>query len=72
MQAPQKLPAVEGVRGVACFMVVLAHLSLFFFQGLYMGVPEYSGHEIQLFIRNSPFAFLYSGLAAVYIFFMCQ
>ncbi len=70
VQESKKLLAVEGVRGVACFMVVLAHLVLFFFPGLYIGIPEYSGHEIQSLIRNSPFAFFYSGLAAVYIFFV--
>ncbi len=70
MKKANKLLAVEGVRGVACFMVVLAHLSLFFFPELYMGVPEYSGHEVQFLIRQSPFAFFYSGLSAVYIFFV--
>lgn len=65
-----RLLAVEGVRGTACFMVVLAHLVLFFFPHLYMGAPEGSEREIQKLIRDSPFAFFYSGLAAVYIFFV--
>lgn len=65
-----RLLAVEGVRGAACFMVVLAHLILFFFPHLYLGAPEGSDREIQKLIRDSPFAFFYSGLAAVYIFFV--
>jgi len=51
-------------------MVVLAHLILFFFPHLYMSVIEGSESEIERLIRNSPFTFFYSGLSAVYIFFV--
>jgi peptidoglycan/LPS O-acetylase OafA/YrhL len=51
-------------------MVVLAHLILFFFPYLYTGVSAGPDHDIQQFIRHSPFTFFYSGLSAVYIFFV--
>lgn len=66
---PNKILAVEGVRGIASFMVVLAHLVLFFFPPLYTGASEIADHNIQLWLRNSPFTFFFSGLSAVYIFF---
>jgi len=66
-----KLKAIEGIRGVACFMVVLSHLSLTFFPHLH----AFSGkagieNSVQGFIHNSPFGFIYSGTSAVYIFFV--
>jgi peptidoglycan/LPS O-acetylase OafA/YrhL len=66
-----KVKVVEGIRGVACFMVVLSHLSLTFFPYLH----TFSGkggvnNPIQIDIYNSPFGFMYSGASAVCIFFV--
>ena len=66
-----KVGSVEGIRGVACFMVVLSHLSLTFFPFLHGFIGKAGdSHSIQGLIHNSPFGFLYSGTAAVYIFFV--
>lgn len=66
-----KIKAVEGVRGVACFMVFLSHLSLTFFPSLHAFTENHtSDRPIQDFIHNSPFTFFYSGKSAVYIFFV--
>lgn len=66
-----KVAAAEGIRGIACFMVVLSHLSLSFFPYLhnfdqYRLIPYW----FETAIHQSPFAFFFSGTAAVYIFFV--
>lgn len=66
-----KVGSVEGIRGVACFMVVLSHLSLTFFPYLQGFIGKAGANNpIQSFIHNSPFGFIYSGTSAVYIFFV--
>lgn len=66
-----KLLAVESIRGLACFMVVLSHLSLTFFPYLHnFGFLDPKGHEVQSFLHHSPFAFFFSGTAAVSVFFV--
>ncbi len=71
MTSPNKINVVEGIRGLACFMVVLSHLSLTFFPYLHLGgLSENSGFPIQKLFYESPFAFIYSGTAAIFIFFV--
>lgn len=67
-----KVAAAEGIRGIACFMVVFSHLSLSFFPGLHAFDPpnrlEFSSWETAF--HHSPLTFIFSGTAAVYIFFV--
>lgn len=63
-----KLHHVDGLRGVACLMVVFSHLALIFYPGLHDSNLINNNHIIS-FIFNSPLSFFYSGTAAVYIFF---
>ncbi|MER0127121.1 MULTISPECIES: acyltransferase family protein [Franconibacter] len=65
---PRKLLHVDGLRGVACLMVVLSHLALIFYPGLH-DPTLINNNSIINFIFNSPLSFIYSGTAAVYIFF---
>lgn len=66
-----KVAAAEGIRGIACFMVVLSHLSLCFFPGLHAFDPSRLGSSpLETAFHNSPFTFVISGSAAVYIFFV--
>jgi peptidoglycan/LPS O-acetylase OafA/YrhL len=65
----EKLPYVDGLRGVACFMVVLSHLTLIFYPGLHDKAMAHGNQNVE-FIFNSPLAFFYSGTSAVYIFFV--
>lgn len=66
-----KVAAAEGIRGIACFMVILSHLSLSFFPYLHsFDQNRLQPHALELLIHQSPFAFFYSGTAAVYIFFV--
>jgi peptidoglycan/LPS O-acetylase OafA/YrhL len=69
--ANEKIESAEAIRGIACFFVVLSHLSLTFFPSLhhFFDNPT-STQSIELWIHHSPFAFWYSGTAAVYIFFV--
>ncbi|MGG5218648.1 MULTISPECIES: acyltransferase family protein [Rahnella] len=67
-ETQNKLLHVDGLRGVACFMVVLSHLALIFYPGLHD--PSVYNNKFVSFIANGPLAFSYSGTAAVYIFFV--
>ena len=66
-----KVAAAEGIRGIACFMVIFSHLSLSFFPYLHsFGSYRAPPYALELAIHHSPFGFFYSGTAAVYIFFV--
>jgi peptidoglycan/LPS O-acetylase OafA/YrhL len=66
-----KIRSLEGIRGIACFIVILSHLSLLFFPYLHsFNIKSDTSYSFQYVIHNSPFGFLYSGTAAVYIFFV--
>lgn len=66
-----KLNSAESIRGLACLAVVFSHLSLSFFPFLHHFNPaEVSTSIWQSFIHHSPFAFWYSGTAAVFLFFV--
>lgn len=65
-----KLGAVEGIRGIACLMVFLSHLSSTFAPSMHTGSIGGVKTSIDLLLHNSPFAFIYSGAAAVGIFFV--
>lgn len=65
-----KLVSVEGVRGIACLMVFLSHLSSTFAPSMHTGSVVNAKTSIDLALHNSPFAFIYSGAAAVGIFFV--
>lgn len=70
--ANKKLVYLDSIRGLASFAVVLSHLALLYFPFLhnFSNAPISDEHPIQRWIHNSPFAFFYSGTAAVYIFFV--
>lgn len=65
-----KIEAVEGIRGIACLMVFLSHLSSTFAPAMHTGVQGQAKTPIDIFLHNTPFAFWYSGVAAVGIFFV--
>lgn len=67
-----KINAAESIRGLACMAVVFSHLILSFFPLLHNNTTEglREFNSIEGFIYHSPFAFWYSGSAAVYIFFV--
>ncbi len=70
--AAVKLAPVEAIRGLACLQVVCSHFALVFWPWLhaFWGVADPGDHPVQRFVHDSPFAFLYSGSAAVFIFFV--
>ncbi|WP_252059291.1 acyltransferase [Acinetobacter sp. AHP123] len=66
-----KLHSAESIRGLACIAVVFSHLLGTFYPQLHSfyesKLPKF---ELAETIYNSPFAFLYSGTGAVFIFFV--
>jgi len=65
-----KLLHVEGIRGLACFIVLISHMALTLFPVLTHGIDASGLHQVQKAIFNSPFSFFYSGKFSVYIFFV--
>lgn len=72
MQLEKKILSVEGIRGWACFIVFLSHLSLIFYPYLHAFnvEAEFGDYPIQQFIHESPFGFFFSGASAVFIFYV--
>ncbi len=67
----EKIEAAEAIRGIACLFVVFSHLSLTFFPSMHRFFDEQTTTtNLELMMHHSPFAFWYSGTAAVYIFFV--
>lgn len=67
----QKINSAESIRGLACLAVVLSHFSLIYYPNLHNFYESDSfGSGFTTWIHHSPFAFFYSGTAAVYIFFV--
>lgn len=64
--------AAESLRGIACIIVVLSHLSLTFFPQLhnYFSQENFPSSDFLASMHNSPFLFFISGTGAVYIFFI--
>ncbi|HDI3019672.1 TPA: acyltransferase [Cronobacter turicensis] len=65
-----KIGAVEGIRGLACLMVFLSHLSSTFAPSMHTGSQGGVKTSLDMLLHHSPFAFIYSGAAAVGIFFV--
>ncbi|WP_445115190.1 acyltransferase family protein [Acinetobacter sp. WZC-1] len=66
-----KINAAESIRGLACLAVVFSHLSLSFFPYLHhFEATDVANNALIYAIHHSPFAFWYSGTAAVYVFFV--
>ncbi|MCA4303698.1 acyltransferase [Acinetobacter baumannii] len=65
-----KINSAESIRGLACLAVVFSHLVFTFYP--YAHEFESNVPTIEFFERlyNSPFGFLYSGNAAVFVFFV--
>lgn len=71
MNRPKKIHAAESIRGLACLAVVFSHLSLSFFPDLHGFDQVQMGLDnLAQWIHHSPFAFWFSGTAAVFVFFI--
>lgn len=67
----QKINSAESIRGLACLAVVFSHLSLSFIPYLHrFDENDVANNSLIYIIHHSPFAFWYSGTAAVFIFFV--
>lgn len=67
-----KINHLDSIRGIASIFVLLSHISLVYFIYIHnfdrQTIPK--DYNIQSWIHNSPFTFLFSGTSAVYIFFI--
>ncbi len=73
MQENSKLGAVEGIRGLACFVVVISHMSLTFYPLMHNfgdSVLSPTLNKIEYYTYHSPFGFIFSGSMAVSVFFV--
>lgn len=71
-ETTEKRYDIEALRGVASFIVVTSHLCLTFFPYLHAFGDKAtdSTHPIQNMLYHMPFGFVYSGTAAVFVFFV--
>ena len=66
-----KINSAESIRGLACLAVVFSHLAMSFFPYLHhFDINETTDIKWVNAIHHSPFGFLYSGDAAVFVFFV--
>lgn len=65
-----KINSAESIRGIACLVVVISHLTLIFFPLLHNFENVVPNPGLSGLIYNSPFTFLFSGTSAVFIFFV--
>lgn len=72
MGVHDKILSVESIRGVACFVVLISHLSLTFFPYLHAfdGEADPALYPIQALLHELPLGFLFSGTSAVFVFFV--
>ncbi|TBL37351.1 acyltransferase [Hafnia alvei] len=64
-----KVKSVEGIRGIACLVVLLSHLSLIFYPYLHGQRENLIKSNFDRYIFDYPFGFIYSGTSAVFVFF---
>lgn len=65
-----RITSLDGLRGIAAFIVVVSHLIAGFFPALFFGAEGNAGAAIQDAIAKSPLFVAYSGTFAVYVFFV--
>lgn len=66
-----KINSAESIRGLACLAVVFSHLAMSFFPFLHHFDPNEKTDLAWVYaIHHLPFGFLYSGDAAVFVFFV--
>jgi peptidoglycan/LPS O-acetylase OafA/YrhL len=68
--ASSRVIFLDGLRGIAAFVVIVSHLIAGFFPALYFGAQGRPGAELMGAIATSPLFVAYSGTFAVYIFFV--
>lgn len=64
-----KIGYLDGIRGIAAFVVVLNHMVALFYPGFYGGVIHTS-NSLETTLRNSPFYVFINGHFAVCLFFI--
>ncbi|WP_174492454.1 acyltransferase family protein [Acinetobacter sp. Marseille-Q1623] len=65
-----KINSAESIRGLACLAVVLSHLVFTFYPYAHEYASSVPKFKAFLGLYDSPFGFIYSGNAAVFVFFV--
>ena len=65
-----KLSSLEGLRGIASFIVVIDHYILAFFPAMFFPLKYAFHYPIEKVIASTPLSILYNGDLAVVIFFV--
>lgn len=68
----KKIESLEGLRGLAAFVVVLFHFFSIYFPALVNGTPDQvmTKSGMELIISTSPLNIVYNGSFSVYVFFV--
>ncbi len=67
---PGRFLELEGLRGIASIMVVLAHFIFLFFPAMRKGQMSLAHHDVEKMVYNTPLDILWDGTLAVAIFFV--
>ena len=67
---PYLIPYFDGLRGVAAFVVLLAHMACAIYPALVSGTKDLSGLSILAKLARTPFSLFTAGNSAVCIFFV--
>jgi peptidoglycan/LPS O-acetylase OafA/YrhL len=65
-----RVTSLDGLRGIAAFIVIVSHIAAGFFPALYFGAEGRLDVPFLDAMANSPLFVLYSGTFAVYVFFV--
>lgn len=67
---PGRFLELEGLRGIASIMVVLAHFIFLFFPAMRKGEMSLAHHDLEKMVHGTPVSMLWDGTLAVAIFFV--
>lgn len=69
-KADKRIFYLDGLRGLAAFIVLISHVIVAFYPALYFGAEGRAGFEFEDWLSKSPFFVIYSGTFAVFVFFV--
>ena len=68
LTTPSRDHALDGIRGIACLIVLISHFMQFFLPSVF--VQNQIDHYGEKYISETPFNILYNGHFAVMLFFV--
>jgi peptidoglycan/LPS O-acetylase OafA/YrhL len=68
--ADKRIFYLDGLRGLAAFIVLVSHVIVAFYPALYFGAEGRAGFQFEDWLSKSPLFVVYSGTFAVFVFFV--